>query len=54
MIGRFGAYRNLSIASGHAMLGVTQAPSTAIAIADLLCDGRSRYDVAAFAPGRFG
>jgi D-amino-acid dehydrogenase len=53
MIGRFGAYRNLSIASGHAMLGVTQAPSTAIAIADLLCDGRSRYDIAPFAPGRF-
>jgi D-amino-acid dehydrogenase len=53
MIGRFGSYRNLSIASGHAMLGVTHAPSTAIAIADLLCNGQSRYDISAFAPGRF-
>jgi len=53
VIGRFRRYRNISIASGHAMLGVTLAPSTAIAIADLLCDGRSRYDIAAFAPDRF-
>ena len=53
VIGRFSAYRNLSIASGHAMLGVTLAPTTALAIADLLCDGRSRYDIAAFRPDRF-
>src|SRR5438128_7699519 len=53
VIGRFPAYRNLSIASGHAMLGLTLAPTTALAIADLLCDGRSRYDISAFRPERF-
>lgn len=53
VIGRTALYRNLSVASGHAMLGVTLAPSTALAIADLLCDGPSRYDISAFAPGRF-
>jgi D-amino-acid dehydrogenase len=53
VVGRFTAYRNLSIASGHAMLGVTLAPTTALAIADVLCDGRSRYDIAAFSPDRF-
>jgi D-amino-acid dehydrogenase len=52
-IGRFARYPNVSIASGHAMLGVTLAPSTAIAVADLLCDGKSRYDIAAFSPDRF-
>jgi len=53
VIGRFPAYHNLSIASGHAMLGLTLAPTTALAIADLLCDGRSRYDISAFHPERF-
>jgi D-amino-acid dehydrogenase len=53
VIGRFPGYRNLSIASGHAMLGVTLAPTTALAIADVLCDGRSRYDISAFRPERF-
>jgi len=53
VIGRFPAYRNLSIASGHAMLGLTLAPTTALAIADLICDGRSRYDISAFGPERF-
>jgi len=53
VIGRTDRYQNLSIASGHAMLGVTLAPSTAIAVADLLCEGKSRYDLAAFRPSRF-
>ncbi len=53
VIGRSNRYPNLTIASGHAMLGVTLAPSTAIAVADLLCDGRSRYDLSAFSVDRF-
>jgi D-amino-acid dehydrogenase len=53
VVGRAGRYTNLTIATGHAMLGLTLAPSTGIAVADILCDGRSRYDIAAFAPDRF-
>ena len=53
VIGRVPGFANVSIASGHAMLGVTLAPTTALAVADLLCEGRSRYDISAFAPGRF-
>jgi D-amino-acid dehydrogenase len=53
VIGRFASYANLSIASGHAMLGVTLAPSTALAIGDLLCGTDSRYELGAFAPDRF-
>ena len=53
VIGRSLRFPNLTIASGHAMLGVTLAPSTAIAVADLLCDGRSRYDLSAFSVDRF-
>jgi D-amino-acid dehydrogenase len=53
VIGHVSRFRNLLIASGHAMLGVTLAPSTALAIADLVCDGASRYPLVAFDPRRF-
>jgi D-amino-acid dehydrogenase len=53
VIGRVGRFSNLVIAGGHAMLGLTLAPTTAVAVADLVCDGRSRYELAAFTPDRF-
>lgn len=44
---------NACVATGHGMLGVTLAPVTARAVADLTCAGRTDVDLAAFAPDRF-
>ncbi|HXX39950.1 MAG TPA: FAD-dependent oxidoreductase [bacterium] len=54
MIGRLPGHDNLYIAAGHAMLGVTLAPATADALAELITTGRSSVDLSAFDPGRFG
>ena len=53
VIGRAPGYDNLFIATGHAMLGVTLAPVTAQAIADLIIDGTTQLPVEAFDPARF-
>jgi D-amino-acid dehydrogenase len=54
VIGRAPGYTNLLIATGHAMLGVTLAPATAAAIADLICEGKCAVNLAPFDPARFG
>lgn len=53
VIGWLPGYRNLAVASGHAMLGVTLAPATGEAIADLLTTGRPPETIAPFDPARF-
>lgn len=53
-IGRAPGYENLFVAVGHAMLGVTLGPATAVAVADLMTRGESGYDLRPFDPGRFG
>ena len=53
LIGRLGEEPNLYIATGHAFLGVTLAPATAVAIADML-EHRSIGDsLNPFDPNRF-
>lgn len=52
-IGRTAAFDNVFIAAGHAMLGVTLGPTTAVAIAELMTTGQSPYDLTAFDPNRF-
>lgn len=52
-IGLAPGYENLYVASGHAMLGVTLGPTTAVAIADLMTKGESEFDLEPFNPGRF-
>lgn len=52
-IGATPHFPNVYIASGHAMLGVTLGPTTAVAVADLIVTGKSRYDISAFDPNRF-
>ncbi len=44
---------NACVATGHQMLGVTLAPSTGHALAQLVLDGRSDIDIAPFDPARF-
>ena len=52
-IGRLPGFSNVYVATGHQMLGVTLAPSTGHALAQLLLDGRSDIDLAPFDPARF-
>ena len=52
LLGRVPGYRNLSVATGHAMLGITMAPVTGEAMADLMSGG-STEALAPFDPGRF-
>jgi D-amino-acid dehydrogenase len=54
MLGRAPGQDKLFIATGHAMLGVTLAPATGEAIAQLVTDPKAELMYAPFAPGRFG
>jgi D-amino-acid dehydrogenase len=53
VIGRLEGYRNLIVASGHAMLGVTLAPATGEAVAELVTTDRAPDAIAPFDPARF-
>lgn len=53
MLGRAPGYRNLYVATGHAMLGVTLAPVTGTVMADLIAGTGSGAELSAFDPGRF-
>jgi len=52
LIGRTRRLANVVIAGGHGMYGLTLAPSTARAVAELIVDGRASSDLAAFDPDR--
>ena len=54
VIGRVPGFTNLLVASGHAMLGVTLAPVTGEAVAELVTTGRAPAELAPFDPARFG
>jgi D-amino-acid dehydrogenase len=51
-VGRVERYDNVSVATGHAMLGVSLAPITGKLVADVLCDRTPSIDVAALRPER--
>jgi D-amino-acid dehydrogenase len=53
VIGMLPKFRNLAVASGHAMLGLTLGPSTGDAVAELLTTGRTPDVLAPFSPSRF-
>jgi D-amino-acid dehydrogenase len=52
-IGRFRRYQNLTAACGHAMLGVTMAPSTGLLVADVLTSRKPSIDLAMLSPDRY-
>ena len=54
LIGASSTMRRVFYATGHYRNGVLLAPLTALAIADLVLDGRERVEVAAARPDRFG
>ncbi len=52
-IGRAPGYDNLYVATGHAVLGVTLAPATGVAMAELIHSGKTDVDLRPFDPNRF-
>jgi D-amino-acid dehydrogenase len=53
IVGRSGRVPNLLFATGHAMLGLTLAPVTGQAVADLVVDGRSELPLGPLSPARY-
>jgi D-amino-acid dehydrogenase len=53
-IGRFGSYRNLSTATGHAMMGLSLAPITGKLMAEILSDESPSIDLSPLSPDRYG
>ena len=52
-VGRFGAYDNLSTATGHAMMGLSLGPVTGKIMAELLSGECPSFDLALLSPDRF-
>ena len=52
-IGRFGRHPNLTAACGHAMLGVTMAPSTGLLVADVLGGRKPSLSLEMLSPDRY-
>ena len=52
-VGRFGAYDNLSTATGHAMMGLSLGPVTAKIMVELLSGESPSFDLAQLSPDRF-
>lgn len=52
-LGRSHRWRNLIVATGHAMMGLSLGPITGILVSDLLCDAPPRLDITLLAPDRF-
>ena len=53
LIGALGELENAYVSTGHGMLGLTLAPSSAAAIADLIVRGERAATLAPFDPARF-
>ena len=53
MIGRTPQHKNVLIATGHGMLGVTQGPYTGKLVSELVAGWRGSMDLRLFNPARF-
>lgn len=51
-IGKSKKYRNLTIATGHAMMGWSLGPVTGKLVSELICDRHTMMDISSFAPER--
>jgi D-amino-acid dehydrogenase len=52
-LGRSGRFRNLSIATGHAMMGLSLGPITGKLMADILSDQTPSIDIGLLSPDRY-
>lgn len=53
VIGRFKKFKNLVVATGHGMLGVTLGPVTGKIVSEMLFEKASAFDLAPLSPMRF-
>jgi D-amino-acid dehydrogenase len=53
VIGRAPRFRNLILATGHGMLGITTAPATGKLVAEIVSGVSPHIDPGPFSPGRF-
>jgi D-amino-acid dehydrogenase len=53
ILGRAARVQNLTLATGHGMLGVTMSAATGMLVADIVCANAPSLDIAPFAPARF-
>ncbi|MCY3811595.1 MAG: FAD-dependent oxidoreductase [Gammaproteobacteria bacterium] len=53
VIGRMPSFRNVVLATGHHMLGMTMAPATGRLVAEIIGERTPHIDPAPFSPGRF-
>lgn len=53
LMGRPRDFSNLVLAAGHGMFGLSLTPVSAIALSELVLDGRSSVDLSDFDPDRF-
>jgi D-amino-acid dehydrogenase len=53
VIGRTSRFRNLILATGHGMLGITTAPATGRLVAEIVCGAPPHIDPGPFDPKRF-
>ena len=53
LMGRPREFDNLIVAAGHGMFGLSLTPSSAVALSELIIDGRSSIDLTDFNPDRF-
>ena len=53
LIGRAPRLRNLVLATGHGMLGVTMSAATGVLVSEIVTARQPSLDIAAFAPARF-
>jgi D-amino-acid dehydrogenase len=52
-IGRSSKYRNLIIASGHSMMGISLGPATGKLVAELVDEKKTSMNISKFNPERF-
>ncbi len=52
-LGRSSRIKNMAVATGHAMLGMSMGPATGKAVAELVCRQSSSIDISAFSVDRF-
>jgi D-amino-acid dehydrogenase len=53
VIGRVARFRNLTLAAGHGMLGITTAPATGRLVAEIVCGREPHIDPQPYRPDRF-
>ncbi len=53
LLGKVDAYDNFYMAAGHEGDGIALAPITGKLISEIICDGKSSYDLSDFNPNRF-